>query len=156
MDYKKYEALDKSRQKLLCFCAFIGGNIEPQSLKEYAKISSVALTKVTSYVKELTNGSFLQSEGFDWRSHDYIYQITPAHYYRVLHFLFVSRAEWLVLFESLNIERSACFSTLYDGLKKSIRKEDINIPSFYFTGNMIPYFIPVGMEPDFTPLIRYE
>lgn len=154
MDYKKYEALDKSRQKLLCFCAFIGGNIEPQSLKEYAKISSVALTKVTSYVKELTNGSFLQSEGFDWRSHDYIYQITPAHYYRVLHFLFVSRAEWLVLFESLNIERSACFSTLYDGLKKSIRKEDINIPSFYFTGNMIPYFIPVGMEPDFTPLIR--
>ena len=52
MDYKKYEALDKSRQKLLCFCAFIGGNIEPQSLKEYAKISSVALTKVTSYVKE--------------------------------------------------------------------------------------------------------
>lgn len=58
MDYKKYEALDKSRQKLLCFCAFIGGNIEPQSLKEYAKISSVALTKVTSYVKELTNGSF--------------------------------------------------------------------------------------------------
>jgi len=69
MDYKKYEALDKSRQKLLCFCAFIGGNIEPQSLKEYAKISSVALTKVTSYVKELTNGSFLQSEGFDWRSH---------------------------------------------------------------------------------------
>ena len=154
MDYKKYETLDKSRQKLLCFCAFIGGNIESQSLKEYAKVSSVALTKVTSYVKELTNGGFLQSEGFDWRSHDYIYRITPTHYYRVLHFLLVNHAEWLALFESLNIERSISFTTMSDGLKKSIRKEDVNIPSFYFAENIIPYFIPVGMEPDFTPLIQ--
>ena len=43
---------------------------------------------------------------------------------------------------------------LYVKMTLAGTKEDINIPSFYFTGNMIPYFIPVGMEPDFTPLIR--
>lgn len=154
MDYKKYETLDKDWQKLLCFYAFVGGGVENRSLTAYMKGSSATLTTIIPYIKALVHKDFLLVDGYDWHSQNYSYRIHTEHYYPVLHFLLVRHVEWISFFESLDVRQQLPFSTMYDALKENIDKEKVNIASFYFTGNMIPYFIPVALEADFVSIIH--
>lgn len=153
MDYKIYEDLDIDQQELLCFYAFVGETVDGDLLGRYIKCTSGRRPQTISNVSKLLEKGLLQSSIYNWRSSDYLYSITAAHYLQVLHFLFVRHEEWLELFEALVTDRKEPFVTMSDSLKESIAKKEVTSILYNFTGNMIPYFIPVGLEPDFSPII---
>lgn len=153
MDYKIYERLDKDLQKLLCFYAFVGGAVNDQIISKYAKANSDTTKAVVPRIKSLLKANFLDYGSFSFRMDDYAYTISIEHYFPVLHYLMVHHKDWLALFESIGVNRKQPFDIMSDALKESIAQKEVTIPPFYFTESVTPYFVPVGLESDFMPII---
>ena len=148
----KIEALDSSKQKLLCTLAYYGTKTSTQTLKKFAKKNQLTKDKMEGMMR------YLQMNGMCYSNHWYdTYSIQSLYFLPAIRLLCTQHEEWIdeikeykTLPENeLNSIRDAAIALMRDKKKPeyAMRREFLWLDT-------IAYLLPAAIYPELNPLIR--
>lgn len=138
---------DEQAVKLLCFYAYTGSCVFKEEMDNYISCEKIQKNEMLKTARMLYENNLLRLGDFDWRIHDLTYRIGAEHYLPVMQLLYNDHPEWLRFFERHYRINNPNFRILKDMAILALRQKSDQIPGKWFVPEMMPYLIPVAIDP---------
>lgn len=148
-----FESLSADSQLLLCYYAYIGGSVYVTHTDRLKKKLDWSEERLKEAQNKLLQKGFISRDYSKWTPRGYGHIISSDYYFFALDFLTERHAEWLAVFQSMQLVPEPYYKALFDLHRQVMAGQTAVLPEDICGRKFLYYFLPVAMDKRYAPLM---